>query len=106
MQFRQAGRAGLRWSRSFGQPSGLVKLIPGYLMPPVWSSPGPWLAQDRATIAPIHKPHLAFGRQVLNGDVGHYTGRSISSHQPVARNPSRKHGDIHTRISATAKAAQ
>jgi Protein of unknown function (DUF4238) len=25
----------LRWLRSFGQPSGLVKLIPGYLMPPV-----------------------------------------------------------------------
>jgi hypothetical protein len=31
----------LRWPRSFGQSSGLVKLIPGYLMPPVWSSPGP-----------------------------------------------------------------
>jgi hypothetical protein len=31
----------VRWPRSFGQSSGLVKLIPGYLMPPVWSSPGP-----------------------------------------------------------------
>ena len=73
-------------------------------MPPIWWSPGPCLAQERATIAPIHKPHLAFGRQVLNRDVGRCKGRSISSHQPVAQNPSRKYSDIHTRISATAKA--
>jgi hypothetical protein len=96
----------LRWSRSFGQPSGLVKLIPGYVMPPVWWLPRPGHARDVATIASIHKPHSASGQQALSVGVGRYTGRPISSRQPGVRNSSRRRADIHTRISTTARAAR